>query len=299
MPASPRRPAAAGFTLVELAVVLVVIGLLAGGVLSGQYLVHAARLQRTAGQVAQFDTAVNVFQVRFACLPGDCKNAEARGLFPPTTDPVKGGNGDGMVGATGMGDEMLAYEPVYFWQELYTTGLLADNAGVSYGGTGCRYDGGLWNWSKYGTCSPLSALPYAGVNSNGADYHRAAMWTVRDYPDAHYYQLTTGAGNDAGFRLQCGDGTGIWSWCNALTPADAAALDRKLDDGRPTSGAVLAYSAPSLQYTAGPQQAAPFLNNPTTGPAGGSTCVTDATPPAYNISNPDLYRCSLNVAAGF
>lgn len=76
-----------GFTLVELSIVLVIIGLLVGGVLLGKDLIHAAELRKTGSYLQQFQTTIQAFKLKYQCLPGDCLNA---------TDYFSGtSNGDG------------------------------------------------------------------------------------------------------------------------------------------------------------------------------------------------------------
>src|SRR4051812_42973611 len=82
-----------GFTLIELSIVLVIVGLLVGGVLTGNDLINAAKIRATVSQQEKFDAAVNTFRGKYDCVPGDCKNATKFGF---ATD----GNGDGQVSVT-------------------------------------------------------------------------------------------------------------------------------------------------------------------------------------------------------
>lgn len=66
-----------GFTLVEIAIVLVIIGLLIGGLLKGQELIASAKVRNTISQMEELKTAVFAFQDRFKAMPGDMANANA------------------------------------------------------------------------------------------------------------------------------------------------------------------------------------------------------------------------------
>jgi prepilin-type N-terminal cleavage/methylation domain-containing protein len=63
------------FTLVELSIVLVIIGLIIGGVLAGRDLIRAAELRSLVSEVERYNSAVNAFKLKYNCLPGDCATA--------------------------------------------------------------------------------------------------------------------------------------------------------------------------------------------------------------------------------
>lgn len=80
-----------GFTLVELSIVLVIIGLLIGGVLVGTTLINAAEIKTLITSVDQHRAAYNAFQARYNCIPGDCRKATS--YFSGTQN----GDGDGLI----------------------------------------------------------------------------------------------------------------------------------------------------------------------------------------------------------
>ena len=65
----------AGFTLIELSIVLVIVGLIIGGILVGQQLIHAAQIRQQAKQFELINAGVNTFRTKYNCLPGDCPDA--------------------------------------------------------------------------------------------------------------------------------------------------------------------------------------------------------------------------------
>ena len=81
----------AGFTLVEIAIVMVIIGLLIGGVLKGQAMVQNAKVKRVAKQADEIRAAVMGFYDKYGMYPGD-ENIPA---IPPGTDTE--GNGSGQI----------------------------------------------------------------------------------------------------------------------------------------------------------------------------------------------------------
>lgn len=85
-----------GFTLIELSIVLVIIGLLVGGVLAGQDMYEMAKARALMSQIEKTETAFRTFQLKYNCLAGDCKNANSFGLG-------SSGNGDKAIGLAGAG----------------------------------------------------------------------------------------------------------------------------------------------------------------------------------------------------
>ena len=81
-----------GFTLIEIAIVLVIIGLLLGGVLKGQELITSARVRNLISQQDGIKAAFFGFQDRFRALPGD---------YAAATTNIAGvsdnGNGNGRI----------------------------------------------------------------------------------------------------------------------------------------------------------------------------------------------------------
>ena len=78
-----------GFTLIELSIGLVIIGLLIGGVLFGRDLIEGAAIRKQMSNLAQLDSGVNAFKMKFASLPGDMSMSKAAQFVAcsPKTDP--------------------------------------------------------------------------------------------------------------------------------------------------------------------------------------------------------------------
>lgn len=146
-----------GFTLVEIAIVLVIIGLIIGGVVRGQELIKQARVKRAMAQVDGFRAGIYAFQDRFGQLPGDENMA---GL------PV-GENGDGdrdgiIENANG--------EQLEVWNDLAIAGFIPGNydgatatsiPANAFGGTVTLFNrvaisGAARTWPKF----RLTAVPW-------------------------------------------------------------------------------------------------------------------------------------------
>jgi prepilin-type N-terminal cleavage/methylation domain-containing protein len=117
-----------GFTLIEIAIVLVIIGLLLGGVLKGQELINSAKVKNLATDFRNIPVFIYGYQDKFRALPGDDANINthlAGGVVPVACVPAAPnlcapGNGviDGAWNATGITDESYV-----FWQHVRLAGL--------------------------------------------------------------------------------------------------------------------------------------------------------------------------------
>lgn len=112
-----------GFTLIEIAIVLVIIGLLLGGVLKGQELITSARVRNIISTQDGIKAAYFGFQDRFRALPGDYPGAQALANIPNMVDNTMGGDGDGLIenNAGGVQEQTLA------WMHLSHAGFLSGN----------------------------------------------------------------------------------------------------------------------------------------------------------------------------
>ena len=107
-----------GFTLVEIAIVLVIIGLLLGGVLKGQELISQAKIKNVANDFNGLTAAIYAYQDRYKRLPGDDPGATRWALI---TAPGNGNNlVEGNYHSTTNTDESRL-----FWAELRLSGFVA------------------------------------------------------------------------------------------------------------------------------------------------------------------------------
>ncbi len=112
-----------GFTLIEIAIVLVIIGLILGGVLKGQELITSAKIRNVANDFNGISAAYYSYQDRYRAMPGDDPNAASRW----TTSKSGDGNAviNGKFDDTVTGDPTSTQESNLFWQHLRLAGLVA------------------------------------------------------------------------------------------------------------------------------------------------------------------------------
>lgn len=197
----------AGFTLVELAIVMIIIGLLIGGVLKGQELIGNARVTSTIAQIKAIDAATSTFKDMYAALPGDVRGPGNRLPNCTADNCTASGNGNGIIDA-GFNAAPTG-EAATFFVHLSAADLLS---GLNPAG-----DGGAWN----------SLYPAATVSGG---YHVGGVRAAAELTGA---VATVGARSGTYLVLTQTAGAAPAA---TLTPNQAFRIDAKLDDGVPGTG---------------------------------------------------------------
>lgn len=217
-----------GFTLVELAIVMTIIGLLIGGILKGQELMLNARVTATIAQVRSYEAAATTFRDSFAAIPGDMPNASVR--LPGCATNCDAGNGDSIVGASGWSGTWATQaaaltgsgtndETTLFWLHMLQADLIS---GVSSEG----FTGIAPAWGITHPAARINGGFVAGY-ANGQNAPPGGSGRPTGMVLALVTSPTAALATTAGIQ--------------PLTAAKAAQIDRKMDDGRPSSGFVQSY----------------------------------------------------------
>ncbi len=221
---SLERAGHAGFTLVELSIVLVILGLLTGGILSGQSLIRAAELRSVGTEFQRYRTAVHSFRDKYFALPGDMSNATSfwTSLGGTGSDvtcqntaatgaPTCNGNGNNQVFTSVVNND----EQLRFWQHLANAGLIE---GSYTGVVGAAYVPG----GNVGPSKLANSYWWTGTSTG-----TGAPALLFQLPAGGYFNI----GNTGAVITTAGSFT--------LMPEEAWNIDTKLDDGKPGTGTVM------------------------------------------------------------
>lgn len=223
-----------GFSLVELSIVLVILGLLTGGILAGQSLIRASEMRALTSQITRYQTAVYTFRDKYQGMPGDLTTAErfwgtdpdgcpTHALWQTTKTQTCNGNGSGTINTNP--------EKFRFWQQLAAAGLIEG----SYSGVTGPDNAGSCNAQDhepgYNVPAGKAGNTAFGVHSpNNGNYITPGLttyWFEGDYTNS----LVLG---------------GTYTACEpiniAFTPEETWNVDMKLDDGKPGMGRIMVRS---------------------------------------------------------
>ena len=216
-----------GFSLVELSIVLVILGLITGGILAGQSLIRASELRSVSAEYSRYVSATQTFRDKYFAIPGDMPNAvkfwgaadggtgDSAACMTTTTNDARtcNGDGEGRIGTSSVSNEHLR-----FWQHLANAGLIE------------------------GT--------YTGVNISPSHYYTVGTNVPRSKLDASSYWFPQWEGTHSSTfgRFDSTDTYGNTFFFGSyltgsvyrgnLKPEEAWNLDTKMDDGKPARGKV-------------------------------------------------------------
>ncbi|MGB9494948.1 MAG: prepilin-type N-terminal cleavage/methylation domain-containing protein [Azonexus sp.] len=119
-----------GFTLVEIAIVLVIIGLLLGGVLKGQELINSAKVKNFATDFRNIPLFIYGYQDKYRALPGDDRVAATHVTGATTATTPSGSQGNGVIDGN-WNTTTLTDESMLFWQHVRLAGLASGSTIVA------------------------------------------------------------------------------------------------------------------------------------------------------------------------
>ncbi len=218
-----RKERKQGFTLIELSIVLVIIGLIVGGVMVGKDLIKSAEIRSVITDMDTYKTAYNTFKLKYNCIPGDCPNAtDYFGVQDPTPAICQATESMGTLTCDGNGNGIIDIQYEYFrvWQQLAIAGLIRG-----------KYTGA--------TASGVGQAHILGVN--------APNTAISGVGFGVFYFTTIGGtylykGNYGNIFVLGKTRIDSFPYNGAFTPAEALAIDQKIDDSKPATGFIMMQS---------------------------------------------------------
>lgn len=217
-----------GFTLVELAIVLTILGLITGSILMGQSLVRSAEIRKVISDLQRFSSANDNFRKKYGSIAGDFPTAtDVWGIRSGSTGSDatcrnnKGnytgtcnGNGDNYIDIT----NGLGFERFLFWQHLALSGMIEG-----------QFTGASNDATAFGRGSGINAP----VTPLGSSFFLEVLYiSTPTAADAHYFAAPYNAN-----VLVFAD--------RPLTPPEMYRIDSKIDDGMPATGGMLSLKGSS------------------------------------------------------
>ena len=264
---SPLKQSTQAFTLIELSIVLVIVGLLAGGILVGANLIKIAEIRSAIKQVEGIQTGINAFRLKYNCLPGDCANANNFGFETRTGAPGHG-NGNSLYENCNplTSWNLQGCETLLFWSDLSDAALIDGNFTTAT--------------DANNTITAANRSLYFPRSKLGSGYFMVYNTTNVTFPWLGQYQNFLGQYQNYLALIDISgtiDASGV-SPLPSLTPTQTFAIDSKLDDGKPMSGKVLG----------GTYQNSGFFPGTYPGAPGASVDDTDCTLDADRYNTPSL-----------
>ena len=263
----------AGVTLLELSIVLIVIGLIVGGILTGQDLIRSAEIRGVIEEVGYYRSQFLTFRTKYKQLPGDLNNAtQIWGEIDPDPTTCRDTDSTGLkTTCNGDGDGHIespstsSYEMFRAWQHLVNAELISG----SYTGIPAKTPLLTWrNSSLVGSNCPASqkmdGVGY-GVRWVGSQDGTDPIWYVGEYRNVLF----------SGNRKEPASSDAVNDVY--LTPDEAEQIDEKTDDGLPGSGNTRSYTT-----------------------VGRPDCATSDDPATarYKVDTP-YFKCNLLFIMGF
>ena len=248
------------FTLVELSIVLVIIGLIIGGVLVGRDLITTAQVRAQISQIEKYQAAVNTFKGKYGYLPGDIPDPYATqyGFIARGSNPGQG-DGNGLIEGYGshanLGWAVFGGETQTFFVDLSTAKLINGGFAQPY----------------------ITGAPATVTNSQvqlfmpSGKIGRASYVYVWSGGPVLFNFFVSNQLNYFGLSAVLGTTGGDWGVPNSNVPfavQEAYSIDNKMDDGLPQSGRVIAgYPTPGGGFWAAGGPSDPVFGESNSGDA--------------------------------
>lgn len=236
-----------GFTLLEMAIGLIIIGLVIGGIIQGVSLMDSAKMKRVASDLSDINNAIALFNDKYGYFPGDMPNATTvwgradggadvtQNCANPDTninlaDPMAtcNGNGNHRIADYSASAAMRNNEAYRFWQHLSNAGLISGK----YTGIGGAPGSAPWR-----VAMPGENVMTSGISGSGFFVlEEQLQW----FCNSSSAWSGTNAARDQNFLSVGGKTETSWPWRRIFTSEEVQSVDLKMDDGKPGTGNIIA-----------------------------------------------------------
>ncbi|MBN66672.1 MAG: hypothetical protein CMM94_03790 [Rickettsiales bacterium] len=213
-----------GFSLIEMAIVLVVIGLITGGIIAGQSIIRAAEVNSIVAEKNRYTSATAAFKQQYGALPGDFDEATrywgaaASDSTAGTGTQTRNGDGNGRIDYDT--NEMFRY-----WEQLQNAGLLdSDVSGIANNSSVDAFPG--------------EHVPATGIDGVGAYVYYVDAEAGNVAPTNFYFPFEH-FGHVIAFGRRDTNANALVA--EFLTPNEMYKLDAKHDDGTPGYGDIMTF----------------------------------------------------------
>ena len=208
-----KKRFSSGFSLLEIAIVLIIISFLLSAIIGGDYIIQKQKLTKITDQITLYQNALTDFQKLYGGLPGDLWNAQEKFNNPATPAVIAtyNGNGNNLIDSNSPDERLL------FWQHLQLAGFI---------------DG-----------------TYDGVNNSIGKGLPGGPFIRNDGFEVIYSPVSSTVLPSATIVLQYSAYVGTTSKRAILKVQDMQNIDMKFDDGNPNSGNIRAYDGINVATT--------------------------------------------------
>jgi len=276
---SKRASKRSAFTLIELSIVLIIIGLLVAGVTGGSSLIRSAQLRSVMSEARGWNVAVNAFVAQYDSMPGDYS------VTLTNTDTDLNGvasNFDSYIDFIAANE---VYEGFNAWYHLINSGTLDEELTQIVDTQDVDVTGATTALNAQ-TITPGTQIPRSKLDGVGWMFAKSSNQnesaTVTEFKNVVIATGSFSTGTNTAATVNYLTPTG------AMTPSDALSIDTKLDDGDPTDGNVTA-----SDLLGGDGTIAALQDTSANDPAAQSDCYDESiSVNAYNTAN-DTSACAL------
>lgn len=222
---APSLVAQRGIALIDIALVLIAIGLVGGTFITGSMLVKNAKVNIMMSQIYKYKATYKLFKIRYYAIPGDMPDASRviQGVMPS-----QNGNGDSKINfkEDNFGETLLP------WVHMEKAGFIDNTSDTQYSGTPCC---GNQNWGVTSVDNKESKAP--NVAKPVIPDYISNM--TKDNVPVYMFFYSTGKNEGNKLALSWSDEDENRPFYAPIVPSEQQKIDKKYDDAMPLSGYII------------------------------------------------------------